>query len=86
MHHCQDFVLAISILVFNAALVPTVLGKSKPALTTSVLTTVFMVATVVVYISLSLWYTTLMSAINALLWGTLALQKLKSPPIKNRKR
>ena len=62
------------------------MGKSKPALSTSVLTTVFMVVTVVVYISLSLWYTTVMSSINALLWGTLAVQRIKASKPKRRKR
>lgn len=75
VHHWQDFVLAISILVFNIALSPTVLGKSKPEISTSILTTTFMTATVVVYISLSLWYATVMSYINTLLWATLAFQK-----------
>ena len=78
MHHWQDFVLAISIMAFNVGLIPTVLGKSKPALSTSLITTFFLIATVTVYVSLSLWYATVMSSINALLWATLAVQKLKS--------
>lgn len=67
--------LAVSILGFNIALVPTVFSKSKPALSTSAMTVVFMVATVVVYVSLSLWYSAAMSSINALLWATLGVQK-----------
>jgi hypothetical protein len=77
MHHWQDLVLAISVLAFNIALIPTVIGESKPALSTSVITTIFVIATVVVYISLSLWYTTVMGSINAVIWGTLAFQKLR---------
>jgi hypothetical protein len=76
-HHWQDIVLAVSIFVFNLALLPTVKNKSKPALSTCVLTALFMLATVVVYVSLSLWYTTIMSSINALLWGILAAQNIR---------
>ena len=83
--HWQDIVLAVSIFAFNIALIPSVIGKSKPELTTSLLTTTFMVATIVVYISLSLWYTTVMSTINATLWGVLSVQKIKSKKSKRRK-
>jgi len=78
MYSWQDIVLAISIFVFNIALIPSVLGKSKPELSTSLVTTIFMTATVIVYASLSLWYATVMSAINTILWGILAFQKMKS--------
>lgn len=77
MHHWQDYVLAVCIFAFNIALVPTVLGKSKPALSTSVVTALALAATVVVYVSLSLWYAASMGTLNALLWITLAVQEAR---------
>lgn len=82
----QDIVLAISMLIFNIALIPSITGKSKPALTTSLLTTVFNLANVAVYISLSLWYTTIMGTINALLWGILTVQQFQKSQAKKRKK
>lgn len=75
MHHWQDNVLAISFLVFNIALLPSVFGKRKPALGTSLLTTTFLIPGLIVYISLSFWYSTIMTAINISLWFTLGLQE-----------
>ncbi len=78
MHqHWQDIVLSVSIFVFNAALIPSVIGNSKPALSTSVLTATFLSATVVVYVSLSLWFTAAMAGINTFLWATLGVQKYR---------
>lgn len=75
MHRWQDVVLAVSFLVFNVALLPSVFGKRKPALGTSLLTTTFLIPGLVVYLSLSLWYAALMTVLNILLWLTLAVQE-----------
>ena len=76
IHHWQDAVLAISFAVFNIALIPSVLSKHKPALGTSLLTTTFLVPGLVVYISLSLWYSVAMTIINIGLWATLLVQRI----------
>ncbi|MEP7205163.1 MAG: hypothetical protein ABI716_03150 [Candidatus Saccharibacteria bacterium] len=78
MSSWQDIVLAICVLFFNIALIPSVLGKDKPQLSTSLLTFLFLLPQVVVFISLSLWYAFAMSFINACLWASLAFQKIKA--------
>jgi hypothetical protein len=76
MHYqWQDVVLAISILGFNFALIPSLFSKSKPALSTSILTAFLQLAVMIVYISLSLWYSAAMSFINFALWSALAGQR-----------
>jgi len=75
MHHWQDLVLAISVFAFNVALIPSVVGKQKPRMMTSVLTALFLVPEVIVFFSLSLWYSFTMALINALLWTVLAVQR-----------
>jgi hypothetical protein len=75
MHHWQDIVLSISLLAFNIALIPSVIGEHKPRLATSVLTALFLLPEVVVFINLSLWYSFIMASINTLLWTTLAIQQ-----------
>lgn len=74
----QDIVLAVCIAAFNVALLPSVFGKSKPQLSTSVLTFSFLIPQAAVFLSLSLWYSFTMSAINACLWAALGIQKAKS--------
>lgn len=75
MNQWQDWVLAVCLLAFNAALLPSVVGKHKPKLATSLMTGLFVLPQVIVFLSLSLWYSFIMSAINATLWLTLAVQR-----------
>jgi len=74
-HHWQDIVLSISLLAFNIALLPSVTGKHKPRLTTSLLTALFLIPELVVFMTLSLWYSFAMTFVNASLWATLAIQR-----------
>lgn len=77
----QDIVLAICIAAFNVALIPSIFGKSKPQLSTSVLTFSFLIPQAIVFFSLSLWYSFIMAVINATLWAILAIQKVKQAAI-----
>jgi hypothetical protein len=73
----QDIILAISFAAFNVALIPSVVGKKKPAFYTSLLTATFLVPGLIVYINLSLWYSAIMTAINIGLWVTLLIQEYR---------
>jgi hypothetical protein len=75
-HHWQDVVLAITILGFNLALLPTIFSRHKPHASTGILTALFQFSAFVVYCSLSLWYSAAMSILNATLWTVLVAQKL----------
>ena len=71
----QDWVLATGAIAFIVALVPSVLSKDKPALTTSLLTGTVLAIYAIVYVTLSLWLTTITVAITSLTWFILAYQK-----------
>ena len=75
MHHVQDLILTLGSLVFVVALIPTVLGKHKPALSTSVSTGLVLFVFVGVYISLRLWFTAATTFLTGSLWIALAVQK-----------
>jgi len=75
MHHWQDTLLAVCILGFNISLLPTVFGKTKPAIKTSILTSFFQSGALVAYVGLKLWYSMIMSLINLILWSILAIQQ-----------
>lgn len=68
----QDFVLSVSFVVFNVALIPSILSSDKPSLKTSVITVTFLLPGLIVYLSLSLWFSSAMTVCNIILWSTLA--------------
>jgi hypothetical protein len=71
----QDILLSLSLLAFNVALIPSVVGRQKPRLATSILTAVFLIPEIIVFASLHLWYSFTMTLINTALWATLAFQR-----------
>src|SRR5204863_138082 len=74
MHHWQDCVLAVTAFGFSAALIPTIKGRYKPALLTSLGTAASLVAVLVAYASLKLWFSVSMVALNLTAWLTVADQ------------
>ena len=75
MNSWQDIVLSLSLVAFKVALIPSIIGKHKPRITTSVLTSLFLIPEVIVFASLGLWYSFIMASINSVLWGILAVQR-----------
>ncbi|MCL5411436.1 MAG: hypothetical protein M1150_01685 [Patescibacteria group bacterium] len=73
----QDFVLTGGSIIFILALIPTVLGKEKPALSTSVITGIVLLIYAFVQSTLSLWFTSVSSVVTGLVWLFLAFQKYK---------
>lgn len=73
----QDLVLTGGSVIFAAALVPSVVSANKPAFWTSLSTAVVLVVFAGVYVSLSLWFSSVITFITALLWFTLSFQKLR---------
>jgi hypothetical protein len=73
----QDYVLTAGSLVFSIALVPAVLAKDKPPLSTSVPTFFFLYLFAFVYSTLSLWISMCTTILTGTLWLILALQKYR---------
>jgi len=71
----QDLVLTVGQVIFVIALVPTVVGKDKPALQTSVLTSAVSFSFMAVYVSLSVPFASMTAALNGSMWLVLAVQK-----------
>lgn len=76
MHHWQDYVIAIGAIIFIFALLPSVLGKHKPALSTSVLTGSVLFVFAFTYMSLHLWFAAVTTLMTSIQWFILAVQKL----------
>lgn len=75
MNHWQDYVIAVGSIIFVIALIPSVLGKHKPALSTSLLTGTVLLVFAMTYLTLSLWFAAITTTLTATLWYVLAVQK-----------
>lgn len=77
----QDYIFTAGTIIFILALFPSILGKDKPAITTSLLTATTLFVFALTYISLELWFTSALTFVTSALWYTLAAQEF----IKKRK-
>ncbi len=71
----QDIVLTTGQFVFSIALLPTVLGKDKPAFSTSLINGAVLMIFALTFATLSLWLTVIPTIIIGILWLVLAYQK-----------
>lgn len=71
----QDWVLSIGSCFFTIALIPSVIGRDKPAFSTSLSTGFVLIVFAAVYFTLALWIATFTTTLNAVVWLTLAYQK-----------
>lgn len=70
----QDYVISICILVFIVALLPSVRGSDKPALSTSLITASVQLVLTLTYVTMELWYSVATGIVLFLLWSLLAGQ------------
>jgi len=73
----QDWVLMVGGFGFSLALLPTILGKSKPATSSSLATFLLLSVFTVVYASLGLWKAVAANELTAIIWGILFIQGRK---------
>jgi hypothetical protein len=73
----QDTVIAICQLAFFPSMLPTLLGKDKPALATSVLNACIVTVITFCFFTLQLWFSVVTGSLTACIWAVLAFQKWK---------
>ncbi|MDD2658012.1 MAG: hypothetical protein PHD04_05220 [Candidatus Pacebacteria bacterium] len=73
--HWQDIVISVGQYVFVLALLPSIFGKDKPALLSSILTGTILLVFGAVYVTLALWSSAISSAVLTVAWFILAFQK-----------
>ena len=72
----QDIVISIGQWVFAIALLPSVFGKAKPALSSSLIIGSVLAVFVFTFASLSLWISAVSTIAGSLIWFVLAAQKI----------
>ena len=73
----QDIVLSAANFVFIVALLPAVLSKEKPPVSTSLMTGTALAVIAAVNASLDLWFASGVVSVTATLWFILAVQQWK---------
>jgi hypothetical protein len=73
----QDITIAAGSVSFSIALIPTVKGPSKPALTSSVITAFWLFIFAIVYASLKLWFACATEILATSVWMILAIQVVR---------
>lgn len=71
----QDIVISVCQLLFVVAMVPSIRGKDKPALATSLMNVALVMAIAVSLLTLKLWFSTFTALLVAGSWALLAVQK-----------
>lgn len=71
----QDWVFSVGQWVFILALLPSVFGKDKPALSTSLMTGTVLAIFALTYITLSLLLAGISTSLSSAVWFVLAVQK-----------
>lgn len=71
----QDWVFSISGIVLGASLIPTIRGDDKPALSTGVLTTIFVFILATTMTTMGLWLAAVTNYFIVGAWATISMQK-----------
>ncbi|MDO8620333.1 MAG: hypothetical protein Q7R64_03230 [bacterium] len=74
----QDIVFSVGQWIFIIALIPSLLSKEKPALSTSLMTGTVLAVFAFTYSTLSLWTASVSTVLSAGTWFVLAVQKYNS--------
>ncbi len=74
----QDAVLTGGSILFILALIPSVRGTDKPAVSTCLLTAAVLYVFAAVQLTLGLPFTAATTAVTATMWATLLIQKVRS--------
>lgn len=73
----QDLVLTAGTVVFLVALIPTIIGAAKPACLTSASTGAVLLLFAATYLTLSLYFTAVVTALTGVAWLTIFVQSVK---------
>lgn len=71
----QDIVIASCQLAFLPSMLPTLLGKDKPALSTSIMNALIVAIITLTMSTLNLWFSVATGTLTSLIWAVLAIQK-----------
>ncbi len=80
----QDTTIAFCQLLFLPSMLPTLFGKDKPALSTSVMNTIIVAIITFVMSTLNLWFSVITGTLTAAIWAILAYQKYREQSLKKK--
>jgi hypothetical protein len=72
----QDYVFAVGSFIFSIALIPAIISKDKPPISTSLTTGIILAVFIFCYASLGLWLSACSGSLTAIAWFILFFQKI----------
>ena len=78
----QDITYGVCNILFALAILPVIFSNAKPPLSTSAITSASLCIFAFTSYSLNLYFAAAIQVVTAVLWGTLAVQKLRSAKLK----
>ena len=74
----QDAIFSIGMAVFALSLLPAIIERQYPPVSTCIITTIVIIIFGIADATLGLWVAAVLSAVNAFLWLYMALRQLTS--------
>jgi ABC-type cobalamin transport system permease subunit len=76
LKHWQDIIFSIGSIIFTIALIPAILERKYPPISTCILTGVMIGVYAATDLTLELWFSAITSAISALLWIWMGIKQI----------
>lgn len=76
IEHWQDIVFAAGSIVFTIALIPAIVKKQYPPISTCLLTGVMIGIYAITDLTLALWFSAITSAVSALIWIMMGVKQI----------
>lgn len=74
----QDIVIAFGGFAFSLALIPSIRGKDKPPVVTSLLTGFFLYIFAICFATLKMWLSMSSEIVSGICWTILLIQKMRT--------
>lgn len=76
IEHWQDLVFSIGSVIFTIALIPAIVKRRYPPMSTCLLTSSMLIVYAITDATLNLWFSTIASIISAIIWTFMGVKQI----------
>ena len=77
INHWQDIVFSLGSIVFGIALIPAIVEKQYPPISTCIMTSIMIIMYSLADITLDLWFSAIAGIISATIWIMMGIKQIK---------
>jgi len=77
IHHWQDLVFSLGSIVFTIALIPAIIEKRYPPMSTCITTAIMLVVYAITDATLNLWLSTIAAIMSAAIWAMMGVKQIE---------